>query len=117
MTLVEDIERRLRRLRDRSGDASGCLAAFFLRRGGRRFLVYERLLTTTSRAAGGELALLRLLDARLERRHEVDDRRLGLRLRSGVDIALLDLRLDELERVILVLIGVLGRRASRRPSV
>src|SRR5207249_10286703 len=83
MALVEDIERRLRRLRDRSGDASGCLAAFFLRRGGRRFLVYERLVTTTSRAAGGELALLRLLDARLERRHEVDDRRLRLRLRPG----------------------------------
>src|SRR4029079_19573170 len=94
--------------------ASGRLAALFLGCG-RGLLVHERLVPAARAACGSLLALLGLLDARLQRGHEVDDRGLGLRLSRSDDLALLDLGLDELEDGLLVLFLVFVGLELRRP--
>src|ERR1700737_1210614 len=86
--------------------ASGRLAALVLGRA-RGLLVNERLVPAAAAASGSLSALLGFLDARLQGGHEVDDRCLGLGLRGSDDLALLDLRLDELEDGLLVLVLVL----------
>src|SRR6476469_6538059 len=75
--------------------ASGRLAALFLRRR-RGLLVHQRLVPAARAACGSLLALLGLLDARLERGHEVDDGALRLGLGRRDHLALLDLCLNEL---------------------
>src|SRR6266545_6853527 len=64
----------------------------------------ERLVAATGLAAACGLALLRLLDRRLECGHEVHDGRLGLRLGRLDDLALFDLGLDDLHESLLVFI-------------
>src|SRR6185503_10629985 len=67
--------------------------ALLARRG---LLACERLVATAAFAAARDLALLCLLDGRLERGHEVHDGRFGLRLWRLDDLALLHLGLDDL---------------------
>src|SRR5207245_2049900 len=85
---------RPRRGRSPNATLRGLLASL-LRRG--RLLVHQRLVAAALRTRASLLGLLRLLDARLERGHEVDHGGLGLRLGRLHDLALLDLRLDELQ--------------------
>src|SRR6266849_7747105 len=90
----------------------GLLSRALLARG--RLLVREGLVPAAALAAARGLALLRLLHRRLERGHEVDHGRLGLRLWRLDDLALLDLGLDELHDGLLVLVLELARLELHR---
>src|SRR5688500_9804826 len=97
-----------------SGPCLGRLLPRALLARGRLLGSRERLVAASALATARGLALLRLLDRRLERGHEVDDRGLGLRLGGFDDLALLDLGLDDLHDRLLVFVLELVRLELHR---